>query len=142
VKTNLLFFQRGKADKANTKAVWVYDMRANMPAFGKTRLLTVEGWTVARRPSCSLTTRPDASWRTSASCRSCSLRREQRVEQQPKAKPLSDEWPLHHLDGERAASLTRARRLPPGDLGGDQFALDRRAILRAFDAPAATLSRC
>jgi type I restriction enzyme M protein len=42
VKTNVLFFQRGKTDKANTKAVWVYDMRANMPAFGKTRLLTVE----------------------------------------------------------------------------------------------------
>ena len=42
VKTNLLFFQRGKADKANTKAVWVYDMRANMPAFGKTRPLTAE----------------------------------------------------------------------------------------------------
>lgn len=42
VKTNILFFQRGKTDKANTKAVWVYDMRANMPAFGKTRLLTAE----------------------------------------------------------------------------------------------------
>jgi len=42
VKTNMLFFQRGKTDKANTKAVWVYDMRANMPAFGKTRLLTVD----------------------------------------------------------------------------------------------------
>jgi type I restriction enzyme M protein len=41
VKTNVLFFRRGKADKANTKAVWVYDMRANMPAFGKTRPLTV-----------------------------------------------------------------------------------------------------
>ena len=41
VKTNVLFFQRGKADKVNTKAVWVYDMRANMPAFGKTRPLTV-----------------------------------------------------------------------------------------------------
>src|SRR5688572_9871867 len=41
VKTNMLFFQRGNTDKANTKAVWVYDMRANMPAFGKTRLLTV-----------------------------------------------------------------------------------------------------
>lgn len=39
VKTNVLFFQRGRSDKANTKAVWVYDMRANMPAFGKTRLL-------------------------------------------------------------------------------------------------------
>lgn len=42
VKTNVLFFQRGKTDKANTKVVWVYDMRADMPAFGKTRPLTVE----------------------------------------------------------------------------------------------------
>src|SRR5262249_18688230 len=42
VKTNVLFFQRGRADKANSKAVWVYDMRTNMPAFGKTRPLTVE----------------------------------------------------------------------------------------------------
>jgi type I restriction enzyme M protein len=42
VKTNVLFFQRGKTDKANTKDVCVYDMRANMPAFGKTRPLTVE----------------------------------------------------------------------------------------------------
>jgi type I restriction enzyme M protein len=41
VKTNVAFFTRGKTAKANTKAVWVYDMRANMPAFGKTRLLTV-----------------------------------------------------------------------------------------------------
>lgn len=39
VKTNVLFFQRGKSDKANTKAVWVYDLRANMDAFGKTRPL-------------------------------------------------------------------------------------------------------
>lgn len=42
VKTNVLFFQRGKTDKANTKTVWVYDLRANMPAFGKTRPLTVQ----------------------------------------------------------------------------------------------------
>jgi type I restriction enzyme M protein len=41
VKTNVLFFQRGKTGKANTKTTWVYDMRANMPAFGKTRPLTV-----------------------------------------------------------------------------------------------------
>jgi type I restriction enzyme M protein len=41
VKTNILFFTRGKVDAGNTKAVWVYDMRANMPAFGKTRLLAV-----------------------------------------------------------------------------------------------------
>ncbi|MBB5411028.1 type I restriction enzyme M protein [Paraburkholderia sp. HC6.4b] len=41
VKTNVLFFRRGKSDKGNTKAVWVYDMRANMPAYGKTRPLTI-----------------------------------------------------------------------------------------------------
>lgn len=41
VKTNVLFFQRGRTDRANTGSVWVYDMRANMPAFGKTRPLTV-----------------------------------------------------------------------------------------------------
>jgi type I restriction enzyme M protein len=35
VKTNVLFFTRGKTDKNNTKAVWVYDLRANMPKFGK-----------------------------------------------------------------------------------------------------------
>ena len=35
VKTNVLFFTRGHTDKGNTKEVWVYDMRANMPQFGK-----------------------------------------------------------------------------------------------------------
>jgi type I restriction enzyme M protein len=42
VKTNVLFFTRGKTDKANTKTVWVYDLRANMPAFGKTTPLKRE----------------------------------------------------------------------------------------------------
>ncbi len=41
VKTNVLFFTRGKTDRGNTKAVWVYDMRANMNSFGKSRVLTV-----------------------------------------------------------------------------------------------------
>jgi len=41
VKTNVVFFSRGKSDLANTEVVWVYDMRANMNAFGKTRPLTV-----------------------------------------------------------------------------------------------------
>jgi len=41
VKTNVVFLTRGATDRANTKGVWVYDMRANMSAFGKTRLLTV-----------------------------------------------------------------------------------------------------
>jgi type I restriction enzyme M protein len=35
VKTNVLFFTRGKTDQANTKEVWVYDLRTNMPSFGK-----------------------------------------------------------------------------------------------------------
>ena len=35
VKTNVLFLTRGSSDKGNTKEVWVYDMRANMPQFGK-----------------------------------------------------------------------------------------------------------
>lgn len=35
VKTNVLFFARGARDKDNTKAVWVFDMRTNMPSFGK-----------------------------------------------------------------------------------------------------------
>ena len=42
VKTNVIFISKGKTDRGNTKAVWVYDMRANAPKYGKTRLLTVE----------------------------------------------------------------------------------------------------
>ena len=42
VKTNVLFFTRGEKDKGNTKAVWVYDLRANMPQFGKRTVLTRE----------------------------------------------------------------------------------------------------
>ena len=42
VKTNVLFFTRGKTDKGNTKDVWFYDMRTNMPSFGKTTPLKKE----------------------------------------------------------------------------------------------------
>jgi len=42
VKTNVLFFTRGKTDKGNTKHVWVYDMRSNMPGFGKRNQLTLD----------------------------------------------------------------------------------------------------
>jgi type I restriction enzyme M protein len=42
VKTNVLFFTRGKTDKGNTQEVWVYDLRANMPQFGKRTPLTRE----------------------------------------------------------------------------------------------------
>ena len=38
---NFLFFTKGETDRSNTKAVWVYDLRANMPSFGKTRPLTL-----------------------------------------------------------------------------------------------------
>ncbi|MBX9879934.1 MAG: type I restriction-modification system subunit M [Candidatus Obscuribacterales bacterium] len=40
VKTNVLFFTRGTTDKNNTKEVWIYDLRVNMPQFGKRTLLT------------------------------------------------------------------------------------------------------
>jgi type I restriction enzyme M protein len=42
VKTNVLFFTRGHSDKGNTKAVWIYDLRANMPQYGKRTVLTRE----------------------------------------------------------------------------------------------------
>ncbi len=35
VKTNVLFFTRGATDEGNTREVWVFDMRTNMPNFGK-----------------------------------------------------------------------------------------------------------
>jgi len=40
VKTNVLFFTKGETDMDNTKEVWVYDLRANMPKFGKRTPLT------------------------------------------------------------------------------------------------------
>jgi type I restriction enzyme M protein len=42
VKTNVVFLTRGKTDRGNTKGVWVYDLRANMDSFGKTRPLTLQ----------------------------------------------------------------------------------------------------
>jgi type I restriction enzyme M protein len=42
VKTNVLFFTRGESDTGNTKEIWVYDLRANMPQFGKRTQLTQE----------------------------------------------------------------------------------------------------
>ncbi|MCA9712437.1 MAG: N-6 DNA methylase, partial [Myxococcales bacterium] len=37
VKTNVLFFERGpeRQEEGNTEEVWVYDLRTNMPSFGK-----------------------------------------------------------------------------------------------------------
>ncbi len=42
VKTNVLYFTRGEMDQDQTDAVWVYDMRANMPSFGKRTPFTRE----------------------------------------------------------------------------------------------------
>jgi type I restriction enzyme M protein len=42
VKTNVLFFTRGKKDKDNTEEVWVYDLRTNMPSFGKRNPVALE----------------------------------------------------------------------------------------------------
>ncbi|AUB79772.1 N-6 DNA methylase [Candidatus Thiodictyon syntrophicum] len=42
VKTNVLFFTRGETQKDNTRETWVYDLRANMPQFGKRTQLTRE----------------------------------------------------------------------------------------------------
>ncbi|WP_417767030.1 N-6 DNA methylase [Stappia sp.] len=40
VKTNVIFLTRGKTETGNTDEVWVYDLRAQMPKFGKTNQLT------------------------------------------------------------------------------------------------------
>lgn len=42
VKTNVLFFTKGMKGRSDTKRVWIYDMRNNMPAFGKRTPLTRE----------------------------------------------------------------------------------------------------
>jgi type I restriction enzyme M protein len=40
VKTNVLFFTRGKKEKGNTQEVWIYDLRTNISQFGKRTQLT------------------------------------------------------------------------------------------------------
>lgn len=40
VKTNVLFFTRGKKENGNTQEVWVYDLRTNISQFGKRTQLT------------------------------------------------------------------------------------------------------
>ena len=43
VKTNVMFLTKRSEDRVGaTKAVWFYDLRAQMPNFGKTRILTME----------------------------------------------------------------------------------------------------
>lgn len=40
VKTNVLFFTRGESNKENTREIWYYDLRTNMPKFNKSNPLT------------------------------------------------------------------------------------------------------
>ena len=43
VKTNVMFLTKRSEDRVGaTKAVWIYDLRAQMPNFGKTRILTMD----------------------------------------------------------------------------------------------------
>lgn len=44
VKTNVLFFTRGKKEIGNTQRVWIYDMRTNAPSFGKRTPFTREAF--------------------------------------------------------------------------------------------------
>ena len=39
VKTNVLYITRGREDKGNTREIWFYDLRFDMPSFGKTNPL-------------------------------------------------------------------------------------------------------
>lgn len=45
VKTNVLFFTRGKTEKGNTKEVVFYDLRTKMKSFGKTNTLQKSDFT-------------------------------------------------------------------------------------------------
>jgi type I restriction enzyme M protein len=38
----VIFFRKGERAADNTEAVWIYDLRANMPPFGKTNPITTE----------------------------------------------------------------------------------------------------
>jgi type I restriction enzyme M protein len=40
INTNVLFFNRRENKRADTRKVWIYDLRTNIPAFGKTRPLS------------------------------------------------------------------------------------------------------
>lgn len=44
VKTNVLFFERGKAEKDNTENVWFYDMRTGADSYGKRTPFTREAF--------------------------------------------------------------------------------------------------
>ncbi|WP_304683886.1 N-6 DNA methylase [Ileibacterium valens] len=70
VKTNVLFFERGLSDKGNTKEVWIYDLRTDMPSFGKTNPLKeehfkefIDCYTAENRSEIYGETNPNGRWR-------------------------------------------------------------------------------
>lgn len=67
VKTNVLFFTRGTTETKNTKGVWFFDMRTNVPNYGKRTPFTraafnefIEAYTGGIRPG-KLTKKYDGS---------------------------------------------------------------------------------
>ena len=42
VRTNVIFFNKRKEGRPGTKDVWIYDLRTNMPAFGRSKPLGAE----------------------------------------------------------------------------------------------------
>ncbi|MBW8198901.1 type I restriction-modification system subunit M [Flagellimonas abyssi] len=44
VKTNVLFFTRGTTEMGNTKGIWYFDMRTNVPSYGKRTPFTREAF--------------------------------------------------------------------------------------------------
>ncbi len=62
VKTNVLFFTRGKTEKGNTTEVAFYDLRTNMDSFGKTRTLRHEDFAEFIEGYNDLTKRTGERW--------------------------------------------------------------------------------
>lgn len=71
VQTNVLFFERGKTDSNNTEEIWIYDLRSNMPSFGKRNPLTYRHFEdfievykqVERKETYDAVENPNGRWR-------------------------------------------------------------------------------
>ncbi|HHA2450084.1 TPA: N-6 DNA methylase [Stenotrophomonas maltophilia] len=129
VKTNVLFFTRGKTDRGNTKDVWVYDLRANMPQFGKRTPLTREHFVAFED---AFGDQPDGSAKRSDTGVEGRFRKFSRGEIKARGDSLDIAW-LKDESGAAAGEL-----LPPEDLAQLaiaelQGAMDElRAILAEF----------
>ncbi|WP_312737939.1 N-6 DNA methylase [Stenotrophomonas sp.] len=103
VKTNVLFFTRGKTDKGNTKDVWVYDLRANMPQFGKRTPLTREHFAEFER---AFGSKPDGSAKRQDASVEGRFRKFSREEIQARGDSLDITWLKDNSD-------TAGGELPP-----------------------------